>query len=575
MRRPLRTLGRVVLAAALLLVVDSAPVLSNQGVVRISDVRVAGVRSVPESLVLAWLQLRPGTVWSLRSERLAIDRVLDGYRGRGYWNAEVERVGSVGSGVAGLSYRVHEGRRTKVGRVTYAHDDVSDASYTALTHVVSGDPLIVERLEEDAEALMAYLERTGYPFAQISPEIEVAPGDSLVDVSWVIDRGNRVTVDGVRFSGHRVTRTDVMLRETRLEIGQPYDLVSVDEATRSLRRLPFLRGVMDPMIEQDARTGRYVLHYQVEEEAASQVEGAAGLLPDGSGSYDWVGRFHFLSNNLTGSGRGGEFLWSRPDRASTDLRIAYTEPWFLGAPFDGTVALDYQVRPGFVEIGLQLGGAYKPTSDLVVALQMGRRNVRPDSVGVLAQSRQDVWSMAARTVWDRRESRRFGAHGASVSGALALDRVSNDDLNTSFSRLRYQGQGAAYLGLSRQNTAGLRLNTEGLIQDTNPAPSDLVRLGGARTVRGYLEEHFLATHAVWANAELIQHLGRWTRAYLFTDGGLLQIPGATEDRWEQAVGYGFGLQATTPSGLMTIEYGLSKDDSPGEGKIHVRLQNTF
>ena len=38
---------------------------------------------------------------------------------------------------------------------------------------------------------------------------------------------------------------------------------------------------------------------------------------------------------------------------------------------------------------------------------------------------------------------------------------------------------------------------------------------------------------------------------------------------------GVGLQTQTRTGMMTVEYGLSKADSPGQGKIHVRLVGAF
>ncbi len=128
--------------------------------------------------------------------------------------------------------------------------------------------------------------------------------------------------------------------------------------------------------------------------------------------------------------------------------------------------------------------------------------------------------------------------------------------------------------MGSQNTVGLRLHGAGVLQQNEPSTNALTRLGGARTIRGYLEEHFLAEHASWANLEFIRHLGGRTRAYLFVDGGVLQVPQSTTN-WVHALGYGFGLQARTPSGLMTIEYGLSKDDALGQGKVHVRLRNAF
>ena len=83
-----------------------------------------------------------------------------------------------------------------------------------------------------------------------------------------------------------------------------------------------------------------------------------------------------------------------------------------------------------------------------------------------------------------------------------------------------------------------------------------------------MEEHFLAEHAFWVNLSWMRDLGRGSRAYVFGDAGRRRGP---EAGGGGAAGYGLGLIVQTRTGLMAVEYGLAKEDAPGQGKIHVRM----
>ena len=323
----------------------------------VRDIRVSGVKAVRAEEVARWSGVRKGQLWSDRVAHAALDAILRGYRDRGFWNVRVDALTAAPS-VNGASIRVQVEEGAAVRVRTVAVDGVEPSmaqQLEAFIEAEAGDALVADRLADDADALLDYLESAGYPFAEIDLDARVEPGVSDVEVVWHVDLGPRVTIDGIRFSGNRSSKPDILLRETGLNVGDVYDQRKIDRATRALRRLPWLLEVSAPEIEVDARSGRYVVHYQVEDAKQAAVEGAVGLVPGVEGTYSWVGRFSFLSENLSGSGRSAQFLWERPGLSSSDLRVAYGEPWLLGRPLYGNVSLSFEERPGYIETGVGLG----------------------------------------------------------------------------------------------------------------------------------------------------------------------------------------------------------------------------
>ncbi len=109
--------------------------------------------------------------------------------------------------------------------------------------------------------------------------------------------------------------------------------------------------------------------------------------------------------------------------------------------------------------------------------------------------------------------------------------------------------------------------------------SDLYRVGGANTLRGYREEQFAGTRFGWTNSELRYSLGRRTFAFAFFDFGYIeQSPDIDRGREEFTAfrsGYGIGARIETGLGIMGVSYALGRGDGLSDGKIHFGLINAF
>ena len=138
--------------------------------------------------------------------------------------------------------------------------------------------------------------------------------------------------------------------------------------------------------------------------------------------------------------------------------------------------------------------------------------------------------------------------------------------------MTYEVRAGHLVPLGRTSAFALHLNGVGVLE-ADPVPAVArMRLGGSGSIRGYAEEAFLATRALWANAEWRRPLGRRSRAFLYVDAGVLNDPdGQGRGRVVYPVGYGAGLMAESRIGLVQLGYGLSKGERPGQGRVHVRL----
>ena len=109
--------------------------------------------------------------------------------------------------------------------------------------------------------------------------------------------------------------------------------------------------------------------------------------------------------------------------------------------------------------------------------------------------------------------------------------------------------------------------------------SDLYRLGGTYSLRGYRENQFIANRIFWSNLEYRYLLTKRTFAYLFFDTGYYlrnEEPERNIERNEGfKIGYGLGLNLETAIGVLGVNFGLAKGDSFSDGKIHFGILNEF
>jgi hemolysin activation/secretion protein len=119
--------------------------------------------------------------------------------------------------------------------------------------------------------------------------------------------------------------------------------------------------------------------------------------------------------------------------------------------------------------------------------------------------------------------------------------------------------------------------------DTDDIPlSEQYRLGGARSLRGYLEDQFHGERVASAMLELrIGRPGR-SRLYTFFDVGYFRYSGPDPVDSELSAtytgtrrGFGLGIETSTPGGDVTLAIGLPGTVQFDDAKLHIALLQVF
>ncbi|HEX9163324.1 MAG TPA: translocation/assembly module TamB domain-containing protein [Thermoanaerobaculia bacterium] len=237
-------------------------------------------------------------------------------------------------GTLTIDFPIDEGPQTVVAGVMIEGTAQVDAAKLPHLQVKPGAPLNPQLVRTDVLTLQSFYADRGNAEVQITPRIDVSADKTAAHVSYVIAEGPRIKVDEVIVRGNTYTDSDVILRQSELDKGDPFSYTNILEAQRNLYRLGIFNRVdIQPEQAGTSLAERNIL-ISVEEGKDVTASGSLGLLAE-SGSQNGhrivsprlAGAL--AHRNLFGTGRYLGFEGVYAPGTDREAYLTYREP-FVG-----------------------------------------------------------------------------------------------------------------------------------------------------------------------------------------------------------------------------------------------------
>jgi outer membrane protein assembly factor BamA len=551
-------------------------------------------RLVAEGETAEWTPARP---FLLDSMKAASRSALRDLRRRGFYHARLDSARLDSSrAVPRVTLYATPGPVVKIDRVQVRGLTVLDsARQQKLLETRAGQVFDPAVLEADVRALLRRYEEAGYPLAEVRvSEIGFAGTDSTrLRLALSVREGRRLRFGRVRLEGARRTDPSYAARLLNLRAGASLKGLNEGVMRQRLRET----GLFESVGEPEWRIGENssaTLVVPVEEAPPGRFDLALGYLPPASEgeSGRLVGSGHLQLHNLFGQGREAMLKFNRLPGSVSRVRASVRDPFLLGLPLSVEACFEglqedstYGEQRYAVEVGYRLGRYLR-------ALGTASREVtQPGRAGrqLGSDGRQRVPRATALFAGVGLNYRRLDGPARSprsgLWGEVRIERGEKDRRlrfregdttlteRSTLNQNRIVAQGRFFQPTFQRQLLALGADAYALISDAYDR-SDLFRLGGATSLRGYDEERFRG-HAVGrAFAEYRYRIGRLTFAYLFFDLGFVARPeleGHAAGRdWHP--GYGLGVQFDTNVGLINASYALNPNaKGVASGRVHVGL----
>ncbi|HET6401402.1 MAG TPA: POTRA domain-containing protein [Candidatus Kapabacteria bacterium] len=562
----------------------------------ITKILFTGNSRVPGKQLLAALKLEDESILnrdiSNKSELLlavehAKQQIQTVYTNEGYLYA---RIDSFQIGLATppdsaqgfqLSFFITEGEEYKIGSIEIRGAKLfPEPELLSQMTTVPGEVLNQAILKADIDKLLALYEEHGYPLSKISidaitPSYDITSREGLLAIRLHIEEGPRAKIGRIVITGNETTNADVILRELALRPGTYYNADALASARARVERLGFFESVSEPELYLDKDSTMLIL-LRVKEASTSAIDGVLGYNPPQNATESGYisGLVDLSLRNISGTGRNATLHYDRTNAQTQTLEVHYLEPWLFGYPLNLAV--------GFAQ--RQQDSTYTETSatdDLSLALTQDLRiigNLSYDRVIPSDQPNMPFSVYDSRTVStglsasvDTRDNSiapRYGVVGLlgasyGIKDIYGPSQFIDSATPASIGLRTISLDANGYHTLFTPNLVGaIGLHARSVSAIGGPLDvSDMFRIGGIFTIRGYREEDLIASRYAYSNLELRIMMSQFSYFGVFFDGGYLAKDSTATSPAEQPqypMSYGIGAQLESPIGIIAVNVGLAR-----------------
>ena len=303
------------------------------------DYRLRGVLESKQAGVLRALVGRDTFV----ADRIAADRRLltDFYLSRGYADFEVLNVDVAltrNRDAYLVTFNVQEGQQYRFGEVSLSSTipEADAADFEAALRTRTGSVYSPEIVDRDIDRLERLALQNGINFLTVEPRITRDARNLLLDVEYVLVRGERLFVERIDIEGNNTTLDRVVRSQFDIVEGDPFNPRSIRQAAERIRALAYF-GAADVNTRPGSAADQVVVDVNV-------VEAPTGSLSFGA-NYSTDGGFSLLASyrerNFLGRGQDLSFELSA-GATNRVVSFNFAEPRLLGRDLRFSFGLDYR-----------------------------------------------------------------------------------------------------------------------------------------------------------------------------------------------------------------------------------------
>lgn len=507
-------------------------------------IEVVGNRSIPRLT----LQTQTGEIYDpvvLNRDR---DSILARYGEEGFfWTRVSVDTTRVRNGLR-VTFTVTEGRRAQFGRVDIKGADDPEI----LARALHPPGFFSQRgVESMIEQMLDYYEENGFPLAKINPTEFRIVSDSVY-CTLVVDRGQEVILAGIDFVGPVATKSNVLTRLGKFIISSRYSETEIREAVGRFERTG-LYAVTNYGLEQ--KEGKYILRIELTERKSNTAFGSLGYSAATGGL---TGTFLLEFSNLFSTLRQARAFYEKT-QSYLEFGLKYVEPWVLGFELSAAVEMNhrtYDTLSSHTELVAVFRAPLTPALKLQTDVGW-ERNV---------PFTETYWLGFGVTL-DRLDYSPNPRKGVFYS----IDSRLGERNPSGLSALKSALDGEADISIFKDFVFSSGIHGRDLTTADSLASAELFSLGGARSLRGYLEGEFPSPRIGWLQEEVRFLVGENSRLFLFGDGG--GFKNGTDYEWR--AGYGAGVRVETGLGILGLDYGVPWGEKFLRGKIHLSLEGRF
>lgn len=471
-------------------------------------------------------------------------------------------------------------------------------------------PFNYKQYTDKVAKMLHYLEQNGYPFAQINLDsVQVNQGE--ISAKLMLDKGDLIKFDTIEIIGDAHIKSWYVAKYLGIKKDAPYNEELIKNAANRLSQLSFVQSTRSPFVYFLGATAKPVVY--LTNKRSSSFDGIIGFAPASNNNSNKLlvtGEVNVKLQNLFATGKGFDLTYKSFLNSSQELRTKALWPYI----FKTNVGVEYELNlikfdSTFIDvkqdIGLQyrfIGNdylkvfySYQTTSLLRVDTNLVKVSKALPTANDLSNNSYGIGGKFTRYDYLYNPRKGFGMEFNASVGVRKIERNAQvdalkfaqpdgsfksiyDTMQLSTVQYRLLAKGDIFIPIAARATIRVEGNF-GHLQVQNVFFSELFRIGGIRTLKGFDEQAIFASTYAIVNTEIRYLLQQNSHVLLFWNGAWYTNKLLTQNNSDKPYGFGAGLNFETGAGIFSLYYAVGKQFNNSiefdKAKIHFGFVNYF
>ncbi len=450
-------------------------------------------------------------------------------------------------------------------------------------------------LEKQINRTLLLYENNGYPFVNVKLDcIDIS--DSSFFSKLIINKNNKYFIDSVVVRGNAQPSAEFIKNYLHIKNKSIYNETINRKITKKIKELDFIKETKPFEIEFYENKAKIILF--IDKVKANQFDGIIGFMPNNeNGKLLITGDIKLLLSNSFNRGEIFAIKWYKFDKLSQNLKIAFSYPFLFASPFG--FEIDYSLfkkDTSYITNKVNLGFKYifegnnhlKAFYELQNTNIISKNFIGKDSIlPIYSPSKNRMYGLEFKIQsLNNLINPRKGYFIKIMASAGNKEIIKDKELPEAiYNRIKpksslylYNAEVSYYIPVISRSC--IYLNTKSaLIQNKYLFDSDVFRIGGLKTIKGFDEESIMASFYTILTIEYRYLFDEYSYLNAFWNGCYYEKNTISKFKSDYPFGFGAGINFKTKLGVFSINYALGKQGNEPiylkRGKIHFGIINYF
>ncbi|MCK6550349.1 outer membrane protein assembly factor BamA [Myxococcota bacterium] len=313
--------------------------------VEVRKIRFVGNQHIADDVLKSGLATQEGNLLSFltgagtyRKDAFQVDilRITSHYFDNGYINVKVDTPDieiSPDRKYIYITIRIEEGEQYSIGKLGFSGDLIDPLEkLEKLVQTREAEIFNRTKLGQDLLALKTRYEDDGFAYANITPVTAINTEKRLIDITFDVQKGDKVYYERINVVGNTKTRDKVIRRELRIYEGDLTSATLRELSRRRVNALGYFEKV-DVKTRKGSRDDLQIVDIEIKEKATGTFQIGAGF----SSAENFIATAQISQDNFLGRGQSVA-LSAQLSSLRQLFQLRFTEPYFLDT--DWTLSFD-------------------------------------------------------------------------------------------------------------------------------------------------------------------------------------------------------------------------------------------